>query len=207
MTHSASRYLPSQPPDSLFPQKIGEPALIRRRRSQFGRSPPAGARLPKMARRWSKMAPRMAPDGTKTALNGPKMAQDAPKTGSPPPREDQDDPASRQPKTKPKRTKIDPRRLQKVKLSSKIAFWPSRCPTVSKNPSGAAADPPQAFSIRPLPSCSKRAVTISPRPTRHSQVDQFLSQVDLPGLYGPCAFRRSFPPSPVRATLRPQVGS
>ena len=106
----------------------------------------------------------MAPDGTKTALNGPKMAQDAPKTGSPPPREDQDDPdppttGPRQPKTKPKRTKIDPRRLQNVKLSSKIAFWPSRCPNVSKNPWGAAADPPQAFSIRPLPSFSKWAVT------------------------------------------------
>ena len=163
MTHSASLYLPSQPPDSLFPQKIGEPALIRRRRSQFGRSPPAGARLPKMARRWSKMAPRMAPDGTETALNGPKMAQDSPKTGSPLPREDQDDPdppttGPRQPKTKPKRTKIDPRRLQNVKLSSEIAlaFKMFQC---VENLWGASADPPQAFPIRPLPSFSKWAVT------------------------------------------------
>ena len=96
--------------------------------------------------KWSQDGPRRSQNRLSSSKRGPRRPRpthDRPKTAQNEAKKDQD-----RPKTTPKRETVIRNRL--------LAFKMSQC---VENLWGASADPPQAFSIRPLPSFSKWAVT------------------------------------------------
>ena len=148
--------------------------------------PKTAPRRPKMAQDGPKTAPRRPQDGPKTApraprrpQDGPRRPQDGPKTAPRAPRQPQDGPKMAQdgPKMAPRRPQdgsliswaLSGLKATKKQAKSKHLRWSTsvsvrffaplrRFPLLRNKFWGAAACPPQAFSIRPLPGFSLGAV-------------------------------------------------
>ena len=141
-----------------------------------------GPRRPKMAQDGPKMvprSPRMPQRGPKAAQDGPRTSQERPKIAQDGPRQPQDGPKMAQdgPKMAPRRPQdgsliswaLSGLKATNKQAKSKHLRWSTsvsvrffaplrRFPLLRNKFWGAAACPPQAFSIRPLPGFSLGAV-------------------------------------------------